>query len=107
MLAKIRTTPPAVQPDLLVRPELLSLLEKPIVVLNAPAGYGKSQLLWLLQLLLMELHVHRLYPMLMHQPACQLALQSAAALRPLMSLLLALLFFASLVGAFASQGMHL
>ena len=45
MLAKIRTTPPAVQPDLLVRPELLSLLEKPIVVLNAPAGYGKSQLL--------------------------------------------------------------
>ncbi|MCA9777307.1 MAG: hypothetical protein KC800_11340 [Candidatus Eremiobacteraeota bacterium] len=45
MLAKIRTTPPAVQPDLLVRPELLALLEKPIVVLNAPAGYGKSQLL--------------------------------------------------------------
>lgn len=49
MLAKIRTTPPAVQADLLARQDLLPLLVRPIVVLNAPAGYGKSQLLaqWL------------------------------------------------------------
>jgi LuxR family maltose regulon positive regulatory protein len=49
MLAKIRTTPPTVQPDLIDRAGLLPLLARPIVVLNAPAGYGKSQLLaqWL------------------------------------------------------------
>ncbi|MFA7481281.1 MAG: BTAD domain-containing putative transcriptional regulator [Vulcanimicrobiota bacterium] len=51
MLAKIRTTVPRPQPDLLVRSELLERLQRPIVVLHAPAGYGKTQLLaaWLEQ----------------------------------------------------------
>jgi DNA-binding SARP family transcriptional activator len=49
MLARIRTTPPSVQPDLIDRTGLLPLLAGPIVVINAPPGYGKSQLLaqWL------------------------------------------------------------
>ena len=49
MLARIRTTPPSVQPDIIDREDLLPLLSRPIVILDAPAGYGKSQLLaqWL------------------------------------------------------------
>ena len=45
MLAKIRTTYPRRQPGLIDRTGLPSPLEAPVIVVSAPAGYGKSQLM--------------------------------------------------------------
>lgn len=45
MLTKIRTTLPKVQAEFVDRSELLAGSSAPIVVLHAPAGYGKTQLL--------------------------------------------------------------
>jgi DNA-binding SARP family transcriptional activator/ATP/maltotriose-dependent transcriptional regulator MalT len=45
VLAKIRTAHPRRQPGLVLREALPSPAEHPVIVLSAPAGYGKSQLL--------------------------------------------------------------
>ncbi len=45
MIAQARITLPPPQPGLIARPDLDAFLDRPIIVLSAGAGFGKSQLL--------------------------------------------------------------